>query len=277
VKWRDYPQSPDDKRVVGTVKVLEKLRSPQLGNERDILAYLPPSYATGDRRYPVIYMHDGQNLFDPTTSFGGEWEVDQTMEAASRDGLEAIVIGIPNSGEERCNEYSPFKDAKAGGGKGDDYLDFIIDTLKPIIDAEFRTLTGRLHTGIAGSSMGGLITLYAFFRNPQTFGFCGAMSPSLWFANREIFDYIELTDFIPGRIYLDCGTREGNDAMHDVRRLRDMLLKKGYRSNRDLLCLIERGGGHNEASWARRLRLELNFLLGHAVRERIPTTANISD
>jgi predicted alpha/beta superfamily hydrolase len=274
VKWQDYPQSPDEQRVVGTVKVLHKLRSPQLGNERDILAYLPPSYATGEHRYPVIYMHDGQNLFDPATSFGGEWEVDQTMEAASRDGLEAIVIGIPNMGAERCNEYSPFKDRNNGGGKGDKYLDFIVHTLKPIVDADFRTLTGRLHTGIAGSSMGGLLSLYAFFRDPQTFGFCGAMSPSLWFANREIFEYIETADFIPGRIYLDCGTQEGSEEVQDVRRLRDLLKSKGYRANRDLLCLIESGGGHNEASWARRLRLELNFLLGHSVRERAPANAD---
>jgi predicted alpha/beta superfamily hydrolase len=273
VKWKDYPQNPDEKRVVGTVKVLEKLASPQLGNERDILAYLPPSYATSERRYPVIYMHDGQNLFDPATSFGGEWEVDQTMEAASRDGLEAIVIGIPNLGEERCNEYSPFTDPSNGGGKGDDYLAFIVETLKPIIDADFRTHPGRLHTGIAGSSMGGLITIYGFFHNQQTFGFCGAMSPSLWFANREIFDYVESCDFIPGRIYLDCGTQEGTEEIRDVRRLRDILLKKGYRSNRDVLCLVERGGGHNEASWARRLRLELNFLLGQGVREKAAANA----
>src|SRR5438067_8253158 len=166
--WQDYPQHDG---VVGTVKILEDLHSPQLDNERDILVYLPPSYASGDKRYPVIYMHDGQNLFDPNTSFAGEWEVDQTLEKAARDGVEAIVVGIPNMGPQRCDEYSPFVDAKAGGGKGDAYIAFITDTLRPLINDDFRTLTERENTGIAGSSLGGLISLYGFFRARETFGF----------------------------------------------------------------------------------------------------------
>jgi enterochelin esterase-like enzyme len=117
--WLDYP-APDDgaeHTVVGTMKVLEQLESPQLGNRRDILVYLPPSYSRTKRRYPVVYMHDGQNLFDRATSFGEEWEVDQTLEAASEEGLEAIVVGIPNLGKERLNEYSPWHDRrhKQGG------------------------------------------------------------------------------------------------------------------------------------------------------------------
>ena len=264
-EWSDYPGEADgpEHTVVGTVKALPQLESPQLGNRRDILVYLPPSYGTSQRRYPVIYMHDGQNLFDRAISFGEEWEVDQTLESASRDGLEAIVVGIPNQGSDRLNEYSPWVDGKhKQGGRGNAYLDFIVHTLKPIIDRDFRTIPGRDGTGIAGSSMGGLISLYAFFKHPRTFGFAGVMSPALWFAGHSIFPFIHECPFVPGRLYLDVGTSEGSEGLHDVRRLKEMLTRKGYRTGRELLYVVEMGGQHNERAWARRLRRELHFLLG---------------
>jgi predicted alpha/beta superfamily hydrolase len=267
-EWKDYPSVDDGKphTVVGTVRILEGLHSPELGNERDILVYLPPSYSVDDgRRYPVLYMHDGQNLFDAATSFSGEWEVDQTLESASAEGLETIVVGIANTGPERLNEYSPFPDAKhATAGRGDTYLDFVVRTLKPIIDRDFRTLPERGSTGIAGSSMGGLISLYAFIRNAETFGFAGVMSPALWFGERAILPYVQAAPFVPGRIYVDVGTREGRETLADVRRLRDMLVEKGYRKGEDFLYVVEMGGTHSEAAWARRLRKELEFLLGGA-------------
>ena len=264
-RWVDYPAADDGEphTVVGTVKTLERLESPQLGNRRDILVYLPPSYASSSRRYPVIYMHDGQNLFDRATSFGEEWEVDQTLEAASEEGLEAIVVGIPNLGKERLDEYSPWMDRRhRQGGRGNAYLDFVVHTLKPIVDRDFRTLPGRESTGIAGSSMGGLISLYAFFRHPGVFGFAGVMSPALWFGGHSIFPYVKERPFVPGRIYLDVGTNEGSHALHDVQRLKELLARKGYRTGRDLLYVVEMGGQHNERAWARRLRRELHFLLG---------------
>jgi predicted alpha/beta superfamily hydrolase len=264
-EWIDYPGEADgpEHTVVGTMKALAQLESPQLGNRRDILVYLPPSYNRSQRRYPVIYMHDGQNLFDRATSFGEEWEVDQTLEAASRDGLEAIVVGIPNLGPERLNEYSPWRDRKHDqGGKGNAYLDWIVHTLKPMIDRDFRTMPGRSSTGITGSSMGGLISLYAFFRHPDVFGFAGVMSPALWFAGHSIFPYIKERPFVPGRLYLDVGTSEGSEELHDVRRLKELLTQKGYKTGHDLLYVVEMGGQHNERAWARRLRRELHFLLG---------------
>jgi predicted alpha/beta superfamily hydrolase len=264
--WTDYPAADDGRvhSVVGTMKVMEGVHSPELGNERPLYVYLPPSYATDpERRYPVLYMHDGQNLFDVATSFGGEWEVDQTLEDASADGLEAIVVGIPNAGPGRLDEYSPFPDPKhEAGGRGDAYLDFLVDTVKPLIDRDFRTLPGRDATGIAGSSMGGLITLYAFFRRPETFGFAGVMSPALWFGERAIYEVVRAAPFVPGRIYVDVGTREGREELTDVRRLRDLLIEKGYKKGKDFLYVVEMGGAHNEAAWARRLRKELQFLLG---------------
>ena len=263
--WRDYPSERDagEHTVVGTVRVMDGVPSPELGNKRDVYVYLPPSYAAEpERRYPVVYMHDGQNLFDQATSFGDEWEVDTTMEAASADGLEAIVVGIANT-DARLHEYSPFREEKHdAGGRGDAYLEFVVRTLKPRIDADFRTLPERGSTGIAGSSMGGLISMYGFFRHPETFGFAGVMSPAFWFGNREIYGYVEAAPFVPGRIYLDVGTQEGKEELADVRRMSTLLQEKGYRRGESLMTFVEMGAGHNERAWARRLRRELHFLLG---------------
>jgi len=268
--WRDYVATAQSEHhtVEGNVKRLEALWSPQLENRRDILVYLPPSYEPGRRRYPVLYMHDGQNLFDQATSFAGEWHVDGTMEVLGRRGIEAIVVAIFNLGEHRLDEYSPFPD-KMGGGKGDLYLDFIVQTLKPIIDRDFRTLPDREHTCVAGSSMGGLISLYAYFRNPETFGVAGVMSPALWFANRAVFDYVENAPFSAGKIYLDIGTREGVQTLADVRRMRDLLVKKGYRLRRDLFYVEESGAAHEEAAWRRRIRFAVPFFLRR--RRKRPT------
>jgi predicted alpha/beta superfamily hydrolase len=269
-EWVDYPdaETSDEHTVEGTVKVLRSLWSPQLENHRDILAYLPRSYDQGEKRYPVLYMHDGQNLFDQATSFAGEWHVDGTMEALGRRGIEAIVVGIPNTGPHRLDEYSPFRDPKLGGGKGDLYLDFLVQTLKPIVDADFRTEPARQHTCIAGSSMGGLISLYAFFRKPATFGVAGVMSPALWFAQRSIFDYVESAPFSPGKIYLDIGTREGKETLADVRRMRDTLIRKGYQLRRDLFYVEESGAGHEEAAWRRRIRFAVPFFFKRRQRIR---------
>lgn len=264
-EWKDYPAAADPARqgVVGSIKQLSGVHSPQLGNQRDLLVYLPPSYDdVADRRYPVIFMHDGQNLFDPATSFAGEWEVDQTLEAASADGLEAIVVAIPNMGADRSDEYSPFRDAKNGGGRGELYLRFIVETVKPLVDAGFRTMPDRAHTGIAGSSMGGLISLYAFFRYRHAFGFAGVMSASLWFANGAVLDWVARQPFAGGRIYIDVGMKEGQKTLDDVMRLRDILEAKGYRNLDDLMCVVDTAGDHSERSWSRRLRRQLSFLLG---------------
>ncbi len=276
-KWLAYATwvAGEDHTVVGNVQVLPDVESPQLNNQRDLLVYLPPSYEESTSRYPVIYLHDGQNLFDDATSFAGEWHVDETMEALSKQGIEAIIVGLPNNGEERLNEYSPFKDSKRGGGQGDLYLSFIVDTVKPIIDQSFRTLVEREHTGIMGSSMGGLISLYAFFRYPETFGFVGAMSPSLFFAKGAIFDYADSAGYSPGRIYMDAGTREYGEGRRwtsvpwrsrryyaSVRRMNRLLANKGYRPRRNLLYLEEKWANHEEAAWARRLPQALRFLLG---------------
>jgi predicted alpha/beta superfamily hydrolase len=152
----------------------------------------------------------------------------------------------------------------AGGGKGDAYLDFLIHTVKSKIDREFRTLAGRAGTGIGGSSMGGLLSLYGFFRRPEIFGFCASLSPSLWFADRAIFPLVETAPFIPGRIYLDIGTEEGSASLANARRMRELLLARGYREGIDLRWVEDEGGGHNEAAWGRRFKAAVPFLLNPA-------------
>ncbi len=282
--WLDYTaRYPDSTgHITGIIRVAPDLFSPQLNNRRDILVYLPPSYHTTTRRYPVIYMQDGQNLFDNATSYAGEWGVDETMETLGReDGLEAIIVGIPNAGIRRLDEYTPFRDPRLGGGQGDAYLDYLCATIKPLIDRDFRTLPGRRHTGILGSSLGGLISLYAFFERPAVFGFAGVMSPSLWFAGEAIFDYVASAVYIPGKLYLDAGTREYGEEhrprVHraaasrryyaSVRRMKGLLVRKGYRPLRDLMHVEEKWAGHSESSWARRLPPALRFLLSEALRQ----------
>jgi predicted alpha/beta superfamily hydrolase len=274
--WRNYLEGRGAHTVVGTLKVRRGIRSPQLGNRRDLYVYLPPSYDRGDARYPVIYMHDGQNLFDDAISYVGEWQVDETLEALSIEGLEAIVVGIPNKNKRRLDEYGPFRDQRLGvGGGGDAYLAFLVETIKPLIDRDFRTLPAREDTGIMGSSMGGLISLYGFFRHPETFGFAGVMSPSLWFAQGAIFPFVQAAPTEAGKIHLDIGTYEGPDMRdrHELpptyvgrhilslRQMRDLLIQKGYRDGVDINYEEAPEAVHNEAAWGRRLPGALRFLL----------------
>jgi predicted alpha/beta superfamily hydrolase len=275
--WLDYEEAYEGGglRVAGTVKVLRDVHSVELANTRDILVYLPPSYPTANRTYPTLYMHDGQNLFDDATSFAGEWRVDEVLEDLAFEGIEAIVVGVPNTGANRLHEYSPFRDARFGGGRAADYVKFIVETVKPLVDSAFRTTGEREGTATIGSSMGGLISLYAFFERPDVFGAVGAVSPSVGFARGALIDYLEGARFVGGRIYMDVGTHEGRPRDRDplhlrrrpgayvqmVRDARDLLVRKGYREGPDLRYVEEEGALHNEAAWAERLPQLLRFLL----------------
>lgn len=249
-----------------TRRVLRRVRSPQRGTERDIDVFLPASYTRSRRRYPVVYLQDGQNLADPHRAFAGTWELPQAIEALAARGLEAIFVGVPNMGEDRLREYSPFVDTRHGGGDGDAYLAYVERTVKPLVDRRFRTRPEREATGILGSSMGALISLYAFFRAPETFGFAGAMSPALWFAGRATIAYIEKDGAPSGRLYLDAGSEEGAATLRDARHLARILERKGYAPGRTLLFVEAQGGRHTETDWARRLVPALEFLLAPAAR-----------
>jgi predicted alpha/beta superfamily hydrolase len=253
---KDFPGS-----VSGTVKVLPNIWSRERRNARDIFVYLPPSYERTDRRFPVVYVQDGQNLFDDSLAFGSEWQVDEHMERLSRLSVEAIVVGIANPGAARCDEYSPFVDAQHGGGGGDEYLDFVERTVKPAIDELFRTDPSRGATGILGSSMGAVISLYAFFTRPQVFSFAGAMSPAFWFADRALFTLVEQASFTPGRIYIDVGTGEGDSAVADAQRMHQLLVDKGYVPGESLMYVEDDGAPHSEEAWARRVRTALYYLI----------------
>ena len=234
--------------------------SPQFRNRRGVDVYLPESYDEGRFRYPVVYMQDGQNLSDPSIAFGGNtWRLEDGLAWLAERGIEAIVVGIHNT-EARLSEYSPFPDPKHRGGDGDRYARFLIDTVKPRIDAQFRTRKDRDHTVIAGSSMGGLISLYAFFRRPSAFGAAAVLSPSIWFGGREILSFVQNARMTTGRLYLDVGTNEGAATLRNARALNRLLRRKGYKG--DALRYLEAPGAqHREADWAWRLPQALEFLL----------------
>ena len=244
------------------VRTLTQVWSPQLRNRRRVDVYLPPSYSAGRARYPVVYMQDGQNLSDPETAFAGTWELDRAIEELAERGIEAIVVGIHHGGEARIAEFSPFPDRRHAGGDGDAYLDFLVYTLKPRIDRLFRSRPGRESTVILGSSMGGLISLYAFVRRRAIFGAAGVMSPALWFGQGQIFDVIDTAPAPTGRVYIDAGAHEGAVTLRNARRLARVLTRRGLRRKDGSLRYIEDARGrHGEANWSRRLTGALEFLL----------------
>ena len=261
--------------VVGDLYVLPGVRSPELGNQRDVFVHLPRSYAVDPaRRYPVIYAQDGQNLFDPQRSYAGEWRFDETLEALADEGQEWIVVGVANTGHARIHEYSPVHEPGLSEGRAAQYVQFLAETLKPRIDRALRTLPGPESTAILGSSLGGLLALFAFFEKPETFGLAAALSPSLQLGNGEILAYLARQPFVGGRIYLDVGSEEGarprlgrflfrpfaRPYPARVRAAFRRLVRKGYRAGRDVVLIQETGGRHHEAAWARRLPFALRFL-----------------
>lgn len=240
--------------------------SPQLRARRRVDVYLPASYdADSRRRYPVLYMHDGQNLSDPATAFGGvTWDVEGALTRLASRGIEPILVGIHHGGDQRLAELSPFPDPKHGGGRGDRYARFVAGTLKAAIDRRFRTRADRDATAIAGSSMGGLISLYAFFREPSPFGRAAVMSPSIWFGERRILDFVEQARSAHGRLYVDVGTDEGAGTLRDARALARALRQKGYRQGQTMRYVEARGHRHQEQHWAARLPAALAFLFKDA-------------
>jgi predicted alpha/beta superfamily hydrolase len=235
--------------------------SPQLRNRRGVDVYLPDGYGDTRQRHSVVYLQDGQNLSDPAVAFGGNtWQLEDGLTWLYERDRHPIVVGVHNTGEARLAEYSPFPDRRRGGGAGDRYVRFLIDTLKPRIDSAYRTRRNRDSTVIGGSSMGGLISLYAFFRRPSPFGHAIVMSPSIWFGEREILRFVERARQTRGRIYLDVGTAEGTGTLGDARALARLLRAKG--STRETLKYVEaQGHQHREADWAWRLPSALEFAL----------------
>ncbi len=242
----------------GKLEIVKDFASPQLKNSRALRIWLPPSYAENPaKRYPVLYMHDGQNLFDAkTASFGTEWGIDETMNRLIAMGKadEVIVVGIDNT-PDRIPEYTPCCDPKYGGGKLNAYGAFIVDTVKPWIDRSYRTLPGKDTTAIMGSSLGGIASVAIAQRYPDVFSKAGGVSSSFWWNNGDLVK--KLPQRVPVKFYLDAGTRD--DGLEDTTKMVEAMQAKGYRENEDLLFLKAEGGKHNEASWAARVEKPLTW------------------
>jgi predicted alpha/beta superfamily hydrolase len=237
-----------------------------LRNQRDLIVYLPPGYQEqGQRRFPVLFLHDGQNLFDGATSFipGMDWHVGQTADYCIQAGLvePLIIVGIYNAGKQRLGEYTPTRMPKLGGGRANRYAKFLLEEVRPFVMGSYRVLSGAVNTGIGGSSLGGLVSLYLGLRLPHVFGKIAALSPSVWWNQRVILRFADAAPVDPlPRIWLDIGTREGGRIVEDVERFRDILLAKGWRLSRDLHYQRVEGAEHNEAAWAQRVAPFLQFL-----------------
>jgi len=241
----------------GELRIIENFASPQLGNTRSLRIYLPASYGTHpERRYPVLYMHDGQNLFDAkTAAYGAEWGIDETVDKLAAEGkmAEIIVVGIDNT-KDRVDEYTPCCDAKYGGGKLAAYESFVVDTVKPYVDRSLRTRPGKEDTVIMGSSLGGIASVLIAQHRPDVFSKAGGVSSSFWWNQRNLIGKLPV---VPVKYYLDAGTI--NDGLEDTALMRAVMLAQGWREGENLYYHEAAGGIHNEKSWAARVGIPLTW------------------
>ena len=234
----------------GNVQVLPyQFIMPELDRQRIIRLYLPPSYQDSDKRYPVIYMHDGQNLFDDMTALAGEWGVDESLnQLAAKMGFEVIVIGIDNAAKFRMTELSPWENKRFGEAQGKQYMNFIVEVVKPYIDTNFRTKADRLHTAIMGSSMGGLISHYGVHAYPEVFSKAGIFSPSYWYS-QDVFAFTQFQKVrLDARLYVMYGDNEGNGMIADTHKMQRQLRHQGHPRQNTLFKRVP-NGEHNEQLW----------------------------
>lgn len=261
--WEDLPSAGTSTANENVQILSTNFFMPELNRNRKIWMYLPSDYSSAtSKKYPVIYMHDAQNIFDQSTSFSGEWQVDETLAALQSAGdYGVIVVGIENGESERINEYSPWINTQYGGGQGDEYIDFIKNTLKPYIDANFRTYTDAANTALFGSSMGGLISLYGVTTYPSTFGKAGIFSPSIWFARTEVINFINEQNFAntPLRLYFLGGTNESSTMVSDMQTARNAFISNGVVAQEAKL-LTHADGAHSEWYWKREFGAAYRFL-----------------
>jgi len=257
--------------LLGDIRHHKAFHSRFVAADRDVWVYLPPGYddaQSRNRRYPVLYLHDGQNVFDGATAFvsGKEWRADETAESLiARKRIEPlIIVAVANAGGDRMKEYTPAVDAKYGGGGADAYGKMLADDLKPFIDRTYRTQSDAAHTAIGGSSLGGLVSLHLALARPDVWSKVAVFSPSVWWAKREILTEVAALPKRPAatRVYLDIGTAEDKDgdALSGARALRDALVAKGWKSGENLLYAEAEDAAHNEEAWAARVAPMLRFL-----------------
>jgi enterochelin esterase-like enzyme len=250
------------------LRVHRGFHSRYLPDQRDLIVYLPPGYDHHpERTYPVLYLHDGQNLFDGRTSFvyGRTWQVREHADEAIEAGEVAplVIVGIYNTGDRRLAEYTHEHDWERGGGEGENYGHLLTDELLPWIATQYRVRTDRESTGLGGSSLGGLVTLYLGLRHPERFGRLAVLSPSVWWNHKSILGH--LNERAPQiwerpRLWLDVGDREGRRTLHDAEQLARRLKANGWIPGNTFHFERVADGTHDEASWARRVRPMLRFL-----------------
>jgi predicted alpha/beta superfamily hydrolase len=252
--WEDISGSGTNSTAAANVQILNNaFLMPQLSRNRKVWIYLPPDYYTTSKTYPVLYMEDGQNLFDNATSFSGEWQIDEALNTLHAQGnYGAIVVGIDNGGGERLNEYSPWVNSTYGGGQGDLYMQFLGETLKPYIDANFRTRPQPQYNALIGSSMGALISTYGAVKYPGLFSKVGVFSPAFWFVRTQLNSYIATTtnDLSNLRLYFVCGQNEDTDMVPDMNAVKNNLISKGVSAS-NTFTKVDSDGTHSESYWRR--------------------------
>ncbi|MEZ4982979.1 MAG: alpha/beta hydrolase-fold protein [Saprospiraceae bacterium] len=280
LSWEDLDGKRANSTATSNVHIMSyHFNMPQLGRERKVWVYLPPDYETSEKRYPVIYMQDGQNLFDKSTAFGEEWNVDESMNKLFENGdYGAIIIGVDNGGWRRMDEYSPWYNAELeAGGEGKNYVDFLVNTLKPYIDATYRTLPSKEYTGIMGSSLGALITHYAAMEHPNVFGKVGVLSPSFWFAPESYNHTANHNKTEDIKYYVLAGKGEGTDMVKGLNKMTEKMTQVGYASN--VKKVIHNAGNHSETFWGQEFTNAYTWLFGdmnYPNKEEVVKTQNES-
>ena len=263
--WSDHFSNASGSKNINTasknVRILDTaFYIPQLDRYRRIWIYLPENYSISKKSFPVLYMQDGQNLFDNSKSFSGEWGVDEFLDSMFNEGRkQVIVVGIDNGQEKRMQEYNPWEFQNFGKGEGDGYVDFLVKTLKPFVDKNYRTKRNKKNTSIAGSSMGGLISLYAVLKYPKVYGSAGIFSPAFWTASGIDSTVINKAKRVRSKLFFYAGGKEGDSMIPDMQRI-DSEIKKSSKS--PIKEVIDMEAKHNEAAWRKYFPVYYEWVYG---------------
>jgi predicted alpha/beta superfamily hydrolase len=258
-EWQDrYPSKPRVNTASKNVHIIDTaFLMPQLKRTRKVWIYFPPGYnSSTTEKFPVLYMHDGQNVFDDATSFAGEWGVDEYLDTTS--SRKCIVVAIDHGGSKRINEYCPYDMDRFGEGEGDKYLEFLVKTLKPFIDKNYRTLADMKYTFIAGSSMGGLISMYACLKYPDVFGGAGVFSPAFWVAPKIFDDIKGKGKKVRSKVYFYAGKLEGETMVPEMLKVFEQMNKV---SRAKMISVVRDQGKHTESTWRNEFGLFYEWLL----------------
>lgn len=260
-RWRKSGIEFDPALLPEISIITKEINMEEVSRKRRVSILLPHDYGKSTKKYPVLYLHDGQNLFDDYAPFGN-WSVNKRLAVLAEKKLhEVIVVAIDHGGRDRIREYLPYEDSHFGAAVGKSYAHWIVETLKPYIDEHYRTLPDAANTGIGGSSMGGLISIYAALMYPHTFSKMMVFSPSLWVASKVFFDAIHFTHPDPTKVYLYAGGKEGSQMVPNVQRFKAALEKLGYNDSPVTFKLvIDPKGKHNEERWGREFPRALKWL-----------------